>query len=202
MSDSKEHILNVAFKLFLQKSFKEVTMKEIVEKTGLSKGAFYHYFESKEKLFLDVLNHFLYEAMNTDYSKFSQDSLYQFYNDCLAYLDSYIRFFTAEDKENVDRGLVMNFFTLIFDSLKIFPEFRHKINEFQEKETAVWKEVIRKARKSGEIQSPMSDEQISQFFISTSDGVAMRLFMKNSRPEDFKRELSALWENFYIEIKV
>ena len=52
---SKEHILITAFSLFLQKSFKEVTMKEIVKETGLSKGAFYHYFESKEQLFLELL---------------------------------------------------------------------------------------------------------------------------------------------------
>ena len=54
MNESKEHIITVASKLFLQKNFKEVTMKEIVDKTGLSKGAFYHYFESKEQLFLEV----------------------------------------------------------------------------------------------------------------------------------------------------
>ncbi|MGD8401904.1 MAG: TetR/AcrR family transcriptional regulator, partial [Bacillota bacterium] len=58
ISDSKKHIIDVSFGLFLQKSFKEVTMQEIVAKTGMSKGAFYHYFESKEQLFLEVINHF------------------------------------------------------------------------------------------------------------------------------------------------
>ncbi len=58
MSDTKAHILMVSLKLFLQKNFKEVTMKEIVEETGLSKGAFYHYFESKEKLFYEIIDYF------------------------------------------------------------------------------------------------------------------------------------------------
>jgi TetR/AcrR family transcriptional repressor of nem operon len=40
MSGAKDHILLTSLKLFLQKSFKEVTMKEIVNKTGLSKGVF------------------------------------------------------------------------------------------------------------------------------------------------------------------
>ena len=53
---TKEHILNVCTGLFLQKGFKDLTMKEIVEKTGMSKGAIYHYFDSKENLFLEVIN--------------------------------------------------------------------------------------------------------------------------------------------------
>lgn len=56
VKNTKEHILNVTFKLFLQKSFKQVTLKEIVEETGLSKGAFYHYFTSKEQIFLQLVN--------------------------------------------------------------------------------------------------------------------------------------------------
>ena len=56
MKDTKEHILMIAGQLFLQKSFKEVTMQEIVKETGLSKGAFYHYFTGKDELFLEVLN--------------------------------------------------------------------------------------------------------------------------------------------------
>jgi AcrR family transcriptional regulator len=46
MSDSRTHILETAANLFMQKSYKEVTMKEIVDKTGLSKGAFYLHFRS------------------------------------------------------------------------------------------------------------------------------------------------------------
>jgi AcrR family transcriptional regulator len=35
----------------MQKGYKEVTMKDIVDNAELSKGAFYHYFDSKEKVF-------------------------------------------------------------------------------------------------------------------------------------------------------
>lgn len=84
MNDTRNHILNVSSKLFLQKSFKEVTMKEIVEQTGMSKGAFYHHFKSKEQLFMEVINN-LISSMNIDYSKLSKDSLYEFYHD---YIDN------------------------------------------------------------------------------------------------------------------
>ncbi len=43
--NTREHILKVSLYLFLQKGFKEVTMREIVEKSEMSKGAIYHYFK-------------------------------------------------------------------------------------------------------------------------------------------------------------
>lgn len=55
MIDSKEQILKIALLLFLQKGFKGVTMNEIVKMSEFSKGAFYHYFSSKEEVFKEVI---------------------------------------------------------------------------------------------------------------------------------------------------
>ncbi len=74
MNESKEHILRSSLKLFLQRSFKEVTMKEIVDKTGMSKGAFYHYFSSKDQVFAEVIQYFFMDMMTTDYDKIPQNS--------------------------------------------------------------------------------------------------------------------------------
>jgi len=51
----------VALQLFLQKGYKDVSYQDLVKKTGLSKGAIYHYFESKETLLVAVFE-FLMEA--------------------------------------------------------------------------------------------------------------------------------------------
>ncbi|MDR2424627.1 MAG: TetR/AcrR family transcriptional regulator, partial [Prevotellaceae bacterium] len=58
--DTKQHILETACLLFLKKSYKEVTLKEIIRETGLSNGAFYHHFESKEQLFKEVIDTHLF----------------------------------------------------------------------------------------------------------------------------------------------
>jgi TetR/AcrR family transcriptional repressor of nem operon len=50
MADTRDQILTTAFKLFFEKGYKEVTMSELVKETGLSKGAFYHYFLYSEFL--------------------------------------------------------------------------------------------------------------------------------------------------------
>lgn len=48
MSDTKDDILEAATKLFLQRSYDAVSIKDITEAVGVTKGAFYHHFSSKE----------------------------------------------------------------------------------------------------------------------------------------------------------
>ncbi len=47
---SKEKILNAAGEVFADKGFDAATMQDIIEKCGLSKGAIYHHFKSKEEI--------------------------------------------------------------------------------------------------------------------------------------------------------
>lgn len=47
---SREKILNAAGEIFEQKGFDAATMQDITEKCGLSKGAIYHHFKSKEEI--------------------------------------------------------------------------------------------------------------------------------------------------------
>ncbi len=55
MSINKENIQNAALELFLTKGY-NVGINEIIEKSGTSKGAFYHHFKSKEQLFIDTVH--------------------------------------------------------------------------------------------------------------------------------------------------
>ena len=72
MKETKEHILRESCALFLQKSFKEVTMKEIVKTTQMSKGAFYHYFKNKEQIFLEIVDSIYSTVIDIDYKSFSR----------------------------------------------------------------------------------------------------------------------------------
>ena len=200
MSDSKELILTAATKLFLQKNYKEVTMKDIVEKTGLSKGAFYHYFESKEQLFKEVIQYSVYSIMTIDFCRYSQESLRQFYRDYLD--DQYTMAMSNITRyaENNSGENGFNYFLLMFDAVKIFPEFLSKIKEVNNKEIEAWAAIAAVAKKNGEIVSKMSDEQIGRFFHHIEQGMSMQLVIEE-RIQDWKKEVSALWDAFYEDLK-
>lgn len=51
--ETKQKILNTAYKLFNEKGFNNVTVDEIVKETNTSKGAFYNHFRSKHDIFLE-----------------------------------------------------------------------------------------------------------------------------------------------------
>ena len=51
----KQYILETARKVFVEKGYKNVTMKDIVEACDISRGGLYLYFGSTEELLLEVL---------------------------------------------------------------------------------------------------------------------------------------------------
>lgn len=51
----RQYILEQARKVFMEKGYKNVTMKDVVEACDISRGGLYLYFGSTEELFLEVL---------------------------------------------------------------------------------------------------------------------------------------------------
>jgi TetR/AcrR family transcriptional regulator, transcriptional repressor for nem operon len=199
MNETKEHILKVSFLLFLQKNFKEVTMKEIVEKTGLSKGAFYHYFKSKEKLFEEVVNQYYFSDLSTRYDNLDKSSLARFCDEYLNLVQNFSAWQMLSDSGD-QKKLSLNYYILIFDAIKILPDFGQKMIKANQREFSAMKEAVVNARKSGEINSTMSDEQIAQIFLFITDGIGIRGILYgnvNSMVEDIKK----FWSSFYATLK-
>ena len=58
-SDLREKIIQAAIESFAQTGFDRTKMEDIAKRLGLSKGAIYLYFNSKEDLFLAICEHYL-----------------------------------------------------------------------------------------------------------------------------------------------
>ncbi|MCI8651006.1 MAG: TetR/AcrR family transcriptional regulator [Oscillospiraceae bacterium] len=63
--ETQRKILDVSFRLFTQKGYDHTTIQDIVDALGMSKGAVYHHFKSKE----DILDH-LYDRYYVDSKMF------------------------------------------------------------------------------------------------------------------------------------
>ncbi len=53
--NAREKLIKTGACLFAKKSFIEVTVEDVVNKAKLSKGAFYHYFSSKEDFYIEII---------------------------------------------------------------------------------------------------------------------------------------------------
>ncbi|MBS1645921.1 MAG: TetR/AcrR family transcriptional regulator [Bacteroidetes bacterium] len=198
MRDSREHILTTSLHLFIENGFKGVTMQEIVKKTGLSKGAFYHYFKSKEQVFEEVINHFYTELMMPDYGSFSKNNLKRFYLDLL-----------EEKKNRVGASKIINnqknkIFTphhyfLMFDAIKMFPDFKKLKEDLQKEELRIWVHIIEAAKKSKEIKTKISTKELAMLFIYTEKGINIRYIMAENYKKS-RQEVKKAWDSLYATI--
>ena len=65
---TKQHIKEQAIKLFAQRGFKDVTMKDICEVTDLSRGGLYLHYSSTRQIFSDIID----DLMNAQGNEFSE----------------------------------------------------------------------------------------------------------------------------------
>ena len=62
------NILEAARTLFIEKQYADVTLKEIAQVAGVTKGALYHHFATKEDLYFNMMHHYLEEVKNSTHS--------------------------------------------------------------------------------------------------------------------------------------
>lgn len=199
MSETKEHILKTSLVLFLQKSYRDVTMSEIVNKTGLSKGAFYHYFSSKEELFKEIASMFFSMGM-VDYSSFQRDSFHSFYQDYVNFLSHSIDDLNSLVSDPGLKSGTFNFFLIMFEAISRFPEFLETELTLHKEDIKMWEERIRIARQLGEISSGSTDEEIAGLFLYCTDGVFIR-YINSDKPLAYKEYLLSAFDTIYNNLK-
>jgi AcrR family transcriptional regulator len=192
MSETRDYIITTSLKLFLQKNFKEVTMKEIVDTTGLSKGAFYHYFESKEKVFEEVVKHFYNHFLISDYSNFPKTSLKEFYEYYVAKLSS------PDEFDNVDFDT--NILIFLSEASKKIPAFSEIHTAQREKERRAWAEIIETAKENGEITTAVPSEDLAVMFLLLSDATVMDT-VTQKQGHDALNAMKKYWDHLYNLLK-
>lgn len=78
--DIKTQIINSAYQTFAQLGYNQATLDNIADKAGMTKGAIYSHFNSKEDLFVSIFNHhiedqvsFVLEEIKTALSSANQE---------------------------------------------------------------------------------------------------------------------------------
>lgn len=200
MNNTKEFILKTSLLLFLQKSYKDVTMKEIVEKTGLSKGAFYHYFKSKDDLFKEIVGLF-FSLGAVDYTSFDNNSLKNFYFQYVEHTAGAIENINMMfGIEQTEKTVTTNFFLLLFEAVSRFPEFLKLEKEMYAKDIKIWEKVIINAQQTGEIKTESNIRQIAELFLYLTDGVFIR-YVNSDKSAGYKDSLKKAFDTLYDSLK-
>lgn len=65
MNKRKQHVIHIAYQLFVEKGFQATSIQDILDCSGISKGTFYNYFSSKSELLISVFK-WLHEKMEDE----------------------------------------------------------------------------------------------------------------------------------------
>lgn len=194
MNDSKKQILLTATKLFLKSSYKEVSLQDIVNEVGLTKGAFYHYYTSKEQLFGEAVKYFYNHVLISNYSNFPKTSLKKFYESYLLKIQESDAFDDMEDDTN--------FFFFLSEASKKIPDFKEIHAAQRKKELWEWTEIIETARYNKEIKTHIPNEDLAMLFLNISDGVLLNMTLCQNDGRDLLKDIKRDWDNLYSLIKV
>lgn len=173
MIGTKENILQKAFILFLQKSYKSVSINDIQAEVELSRGAIYHHFKNKEEIFCQVIDHYFFPAISTLEAHIGNESdtpLLGAINRSLQNRRVFIEKLRAVTHQKVDD---IYFFRLAFQAMEFYPDFKDKVGRLKQKEMDAWLAVLRRAVLKGEISSTLDLHRAAQLLMIIPEGLGI-----------------------------
>ncbi|MFC4409411.1 TetR/AcrR family transcriptional regulator [Chungangia koreensis] len=136
----KQLIMEKALELFAEQGFEATSIQQITDRCGISKGAFYLSFKSKDELILALIDHFTHEFLGeieqaVSSSVPSDQLVYRYLKKSLGYFQKYSNFahtFMKEYQTTMSEGIFekMLFYERIFNRityeivLRQFPDIK------------------------------------------------------------------------------
>ncbi len=125
---SKEKILSTAFKLFVNHGYHNTSMRQLVEASGMSKGAFYHYFKSKSELYDQVISqYFLSFYKEVDWKKYEEINLSV--KEIEHEMQQFYLNFVPQIVALTEKG-ISEYYIMYFEAFNLLPEFKREVQKF------------------------------------------------------------------------
>ena len=194
MNDTKEYIIDQAYKLFLSHSYEAVTISDISKAVGLTKGALYHHFINKEEVFKGVIDKYLNLDIIDQDVKY--DTLLQFINGSI---DNTKRIVANSLGAN-ETFVPINHISLLIDALRHYPGFESDKELLISKQIEEIKSIMYVAVDTGEIRDDLDIEITALNFFSISLGLASNLYTHKSASVAFEIYSRQLYD-FYKLIR-
>lgn len=193
---TKEHIIEEAFKLFLNSNFEKVSISDIEHATGKTRGAIFYFFKTKEEIFIEVIDTYLIQTQDPSV-KFNFDenmSLEQFIYMYINGINSTMSKMLSISVVNIFKG----YFTLYLQASRIYPNFSEIMTRNSVEEINLWEKVIKRAVKTKEIKT-IDTRHYATLFRSCFLGLAFDRCLSYGLNTD---ELNALYQTIYSQIKL
>jgi AcrR family transcriptional regulator len=194
---TKEKILKIALKLFIERGFLDVSIKDLIKEAGITKSSFYYYFNSKDQLICEALEKLFFSRfddvirISDECNWISKDKLlriFQRYSETESYLKNNLR---------VERCNYKSIICLIVEGIKDYKSMTNCIVDFNNRLIEKIECIIREGKMLGEISSEV-DSKLIATHILTSLQSAIVLWAMNQNINMkilFETNFKYLWNN-------
>jgi len=195
MIDTKEYIIDQAYKLFLNHSYEAVSISDISKSVGMTKGALYHHFLNKEELFMAVVDKYVNFDMGTEIRQY--DSFPQFIDESIEKAKRSIYSTIGEESDFIP----INILTLVIDALRHYPGFDENKARLFNTEIENTRNALSQAIERKEIRNDIDIDITAMNVFSISLGLAANLYTYKSPSRAIDTLKQQLYE-FYKLLKV
>lgn len=149
--ETYDKILWECFKLFLQKSYKEVTIPDMENAIGMTRGAIFYYVKDKKELFKAVVDRYLLEKQNVN-NKISQKQITGLLRFIITYIEGINKTQQSLNPLPDEENTLYSYMNLTHSALLYYEGFKEQALHVLELEVSLWVKVLTAAKESGEIR--------------------------------------------------
>jgi AcrR family transcriptional regulator len=162
MQDRKEYILRKAFEVFIDKGYDSASMTILQQQLDMSRGAMYRYFDSKDDLFIAVIDKYVFGTM--DYVKLVLDEEMTIPERIDKHCNQIQIMYQRMVKVDNIQVRFLNFSALLIQAAKIYPGFLERVNLYRNAQQKGWEKSIEIGIEKGEIRPEINVKLVANLF--------------------------------------
>lgn len=194
MKETRDFIIDEAYKLFLTQSYEAVSISMISNAIGFTKGALYHHFRNKQELYRAVIDkHFPITSVTVDLDNITME---EYTGICIDHTHKILKAIFG----NEEKFIPVNYLSLIADCFRHYEGFAENKALVIDKAVKDVEVILRNAIKRGEIRSDINVEVVALQYFSLSIGLAGDL-IRNSSVKSAMNSLKDQLNQLYYLLK-
>jgi AcrR family transcriptional regulator len=169
----KQRIVLEGIRLFLQKGFRNTTMNDIIAAAGISKGAFYWHFKSKNELLENIITQ--YEETFLDRFIEAVSKTDPGFHHRFRYYHKYITEFALHNME-----LCVGFMTVAAELAGNGTDLEERIRLVYEKHRNFLKDMVTAGRKQNALRPDLDADMAAHIIMAINDGMLLQWYMNRA----------------------
>ena len=174
MSDTREYIIDQAYRLFLSRSYEAVSISEISKAIGFTKGALYHHFKNKEELFKAVIDKYI--PIEKYFAPIEEVTLREYIDYSIKSADEIVHSIFGKKTGFIP----LSYLSLYIDAFRHYPKFSKEKDRLIQGELEKIKGIILKSIEKGEIRRDINPDFMAMNLFSLATGMAINLVQNYS----------------------